>query len=383
MEGNAIPGEGSKYDKAKEVKAFDETKAGVKGLVDNGVKEIPRFFVHPPENEQNSPLLSDKNDKSSFEIPVIDMEGFESCRRKEIVEEIRKASETWGLFQMVNHGVPMGVMDDMLAGVREFHEGTKEEKMKWYSRDTNRRVRYFSNGDLLVSKAPANWRDTLAFYFPDGEIEPQLFPEICREAVREYMKEIIKLRRTVAELLSEALGLRREHLISMDCMETESLTCHYYPACPQPELTLGATRHTDPSFLTILLQDDKGGLQVCTRNQWVDVPPLHGALVVNIGDLMQLITNEKFISVEHRVRVGSAGSRASAACFFYPSTANNFKPYGALKELLLSDNAPIYRDTHFCEFMSHFKSKGLDAESTCKQKTSSTPFSLVSLFFGK
>ncbi|KAK9993488.1 hypothetical protein SO802_023191 [Lithocarpus litseifolius] len=97
-----VPGDELGYDRAKEVKEYDETKAGVKGLVDPAVTEVPRFLIHPPESLPN-PMLSPAT--TQFQVPVIDLQGFEqSCRQMEIVDQMRKASETWGFFQMINHG---------------------------------------------------------------------------------------------------------------------------------------------------------------------------------------------------------------------------------------------------------------------------------------
>ena len=104
------------YDRAKEVKEFDETKAGVKGLVDSGVTKVPRFLIRPPES---FPMLSPAT--THFHVPVIDVQGFEqSCRWMENVDQVCKASETWGFFQMINHGIPVRVID-MLDAVRHFH----------------------------------------------------------------------------------------------------------------------------------------------------------------------------------------------------------------------------------------------------------------------
>lgn len=83
---------------------------------------------------------------------------------------------------------------------------------------------------------------------------------------------------TLLELLSEALGLKPNHLIEMGCAAGHN--CNYYPACSEPNRTMGASKHSDPDFFTILLQDQIGGLQVLYQNQWADIPPVIGALLI-------------------------------------------------------------------------------------------------------
>lgn len=109
----------------------------------------------------------------------------------------------------------------------------------------------------------------------------------CRDILEQYSKQVKKLGILLFKLLSEALGLNPNHLNEIDCSEGLLVLCHYYPACPQPESTIGASKHSDDSFLTVLLQDHIGGLQVLHQDKWVNISPVPGALVVNIGDLLQ------------------------------------------------------------------------------------------------
>lgn len=104
----------------------------------------------------------------------------------------------------------------------------------------------------------------------------------------DYAERVMDLGLQLFKLLSEALGLTPNYLKEIDCGEVLAVICHYYPPCPEPGLTMGTSKHSDNDFLTVLLQDDVGGLQVLSDDsQWIDVPAIPGALVINIGDLLQ------------------------------------------------------------------------------------------------
>ncbi|KAK6794132.1 hypothetical protein RDI58_007585 [Solanum bulbocastanum] len=221
------------YDRMSELKAFDDSKAGVIGLVDSGITKVPQIFIPPPKNRA-------EKCETNFTFPVIDLQGIDEdpIKHKEIVDKVRDASETWGFFQVVNHGIPTSVLHKTLQGTRQFFEQDNEVKKQYYTQDTGKKVLLF-----------------------------QL------EILMDYSKDVTKLGFSLLELLSEGLGLDRSYLKDyMDCFQL-SYSCNYYPPCPQPELTMGTIQHTDVDFVTDLLQDDIGGLQVLHHNHWVDVPP--------------------------------------------------------------------------------------------------------------
>ncbi|KAF9605612.1 hypothetical protein IFM89_017955 [Coptis chinensis] len=335
----------------EEVKAFDDSKAGVKGLVDSGILKIPNFFIQPPYDHNQKKL--DTN-LTNLQIPVIDLQG----EHQQVVDGIKNASENWGFFQVVNHGVPITVMDEMIKGVRRFNEQDNEVKKEIYSRDLAKRVRFSSNFVLYQSKA-ANWRDTLTFLmFTPDPLDPVELPAVCRDITVDYTKHVTELGDSLFELLSEAIGLKPDHLKKLEWAQSCVLASNYYPACPQPELTLGAAEHRDPAFLTILLQDNIGGLQVLHQDQWVDVQPIPGAFVINIGDLLQIVSNDKFKSIEHRVLANLVGPRVSIACFLTVCLNMTMKTYGPIKELLSDENGPVYQDFTTKDYIQYFSSQG-------------------------
>ncbi|KAM7255632.1 hypothetical protein ACFE04_008530 [Oxalis oulophora] len=166
----------SNYDHVEELENFLATKSGVKGLVDSGIDQVPKFFI---QQSQHLTSLS-----SSKQVPIVDLGGLENKqRRKQIVNEIREAAETWGFFQLINHEVPVTIIDDVLEGVRKFNEQPNEVKTEFYCSDgkTNR-VRFFSNGTVNRSVA-ANWKDSLLCMFRDQQLDEQEIPQVCRYAI--------------------------------------------------------------------------------------------------------------------------------------------------------------------------------------------------------
>ncbi|KAL1558977.1 1-aminocyclopropane-1-carboxylate oxidase 1-like [Salvia divinorum] len=351
---------GERYDRMELLKAFDETKAGVKGLNDAGVLKLPQIFVRPSE-ELTEEL---KHEKAQVQVPVIDLSGIDDGgMRKKIVEQVRSAAETWGFFQLVSHGIPLSVCDGMIDGVRRFHELDVDKKKKYYSRDATESVRYSSNFDLFKSKT-AGWRDTLSISANSGSqlLDPHQLPAVCRDSTVEYSKHVEKLGNILLGLLSEALGLNTDFLGKMECSKGHRLHCHYYPACPEPQLAIGTTKHSDPGFLTILLQNQLvSALQVFNKGRWIDIQPVQGALVINIGDLLQLVSNGKFRSSEHRVIANRIGPRISVVCFLSGPFGNTGKIYGPILELITQENPAIYKEIVIEDYLMKFLNTGLDS----------------------
>ncbi|KAF9594389.1 hypothetical protein IFM89_030991 [Coptis chinensis] len=341
------------YDRMKEVKEFDDSKIGVKGLVDSGITTIPRFFVHKPEN-----LADIKTCSESTDLPIVDLFGVNSHRRPEIIENLSEAAREWGFFQVINHGIPLPILNATISAIRSFHEQPPEIKKLHYVREQP--VSYVTNIDLFRSEA-ASWRDTLLVLLAPHQ--PQVveeIPAICRKEVVDWGVHVRRLAEMLMELLGEGLGLVANTLKERKCSSSMQLAGHYYPYCAESESTLGFPSHTDKGVLTVLLQDH-GGLQMKKGEQWVVVKPIPGALVINVGDLLQMLSNDQYKSGEHRVLANSFREpRTSIAVFVGVEVKDtNTASYGPLQELLSPAKPPLYRNFTMSELVQKFYSRAL------------------------
>ncbi|KAI3459488.1 hypothetical protein Pfo_016151 [Paulownia fortunei] len=160
-------------DRQSELREFDNSMAGVKGLVDAGITKIPRFFV----DDNDKPGFNPSNGNSGFCFPIIDVKGIDDpAARPEIVRKVKEACGEWGFFQIVNHEMPVSVMNEMIEGVRRFNEQDTEVKKKYYTRDPTRRFQFKSNFNLYTASAAA-WRDTVTCVMVPDAPDPEEFPD--------------------------------------------------------------------------------------------------------------------------------------------------------------------------------------------------------------
>ena len=181
-----------------------------------------------------------------------------------------------------------------------------------------------------------------------------------REDVGDYCTSVRGLVLRLIEAISESLGLPSDY-IDKEALgkHGQHMALNYYPPCPQPELTYGLPGHTDPNLITILLQDDVPGLQVLRDGNWVPVNPIPSTFIVNIGDQMQVLSNDRYKSVLHRAVVSRDKERISIPTFYCPSSD---AVIGPAKGLVDQDLPAVYRDFTYAEYYKKFWNRGLATE---------------------
>ncbi|KAL5766917.1 hypothetical protein ACOSP7_017534 [Xanthoceras sorbifolium] len=337
---------------------------GVKGLSEMGLKTIPKQYIQPLEERL---VISKIIPQQS--IPIIDMsrllDGHD--HDDQVANSICDAAEKWGFFQVVNHGVPLQVLEDVKKATYGFFELPAEEKRR-YSQCGNT-VKYGTSFVPHVEKT-LEWKDHLSLFNVTKDRASDLWPPVCKDQVLEYIKSTKLVTNRLVQVLMKRLNVHEIDETKQNLLMGSIRTnLNYYPICPNPELAVGVGRHSDASTFTILLQDDVGGLYVrgMDGDGWIHVPPIDGALVINIGDALEIMSNGRYQSAEHRVAANGTKNRISVPIFVNPSPRDTIGP---LPEALATNSCgdqkpkPIYKQVLYSDYVKHFLSKAHDGKKT-------------------
>lgn len=341
--------------------AAEALPPGIKEIVDGGLGSVPPSYIRPPHER---PQLSQLTESGTTQIPIIDISGLHSEEeRPQILQQVGKACAEWGFFQVVNHGVPHGVMDEMKAACSRFFQQPPEERNKHRSQNFEAPLAYSTSFNPCKEKAN-DWKDV--FYVRDfpgmGCNGFDMAPEICREAFQEYRRAVQMLANLLHEAIFESLGLSLDYVKkAVPGIPWLAMGVNYYPQCPDPSLTLGATVHSDSCSLTILLQDEVPGLQIRKGDEWIQVKPLANSFVINIGDQIELLSNGKYKSIEHRVVTNLKNARISISCFFGPKEDAKVTP---LTELVSENEPALYKEVSFGDYMNNLYSKAVQSNKS-------------------
>ncbi|XP_004243794.1 protein DOWNY MILDEW RESISTANCE 6-like [Solanum lycopersicum] len=306
-------------------------KKGVKYLVENSkkMKMVPSQFVLPiPEDERPSLAIEGST-------PVIDLSGLNGTdeQRLSTIHAISSACAHWGFFMVSNHGIRTSIMDEMLKVVEEFFNLPLEEKMRYCSENVMDPVIYGTSFNT-TGKHALHWRDFFRHY---GGLVPQSYhfwpdnPPTYKQVAKEYLKEVWQLKIKIFRAISEGLGLDPDFIErSLGDEGTQMIASNYYPTCPEPNKTLGLAPHSDQSGLTILMDNGVPGLQIKHNQTWYSVPHVPGTFVVNLGDYLEILSNGKYKSVEHRAVVNAEAARVSIAVGHGPEMDTIVQPASPL-----------------------------------------------------
>ncbi|KAH7352749.1 hypothetical protein KP509_19G061500 [Ceratopteris richardii] len=204
-----------------------------------------------------------------------------------------------------------------------------------------------------------DWVDVLIHYLsPSALKDPDYWPDKptnYRESLEAYGNQVINLVKVLMGILSKGLGLessRLEEAFGGDEAQVV-LRVNHYPRCQQPDLVMGLSPHSDGSAMTVLLHDEVEGLQVKKDDAWWMVKPIPGALIVNMGDMMQLVSNGRFMSMEHRAVVSSGTERISIVVFYAPTANAILGPIG------IDQHHAIYKSIKYGDYLATYMNKEL------------------------
>ncbi|KAK2993899.1 hypothetical protein RJ640_012773 [Escallonia rubra] len=296
---------------------------------------VPQRFVQ--ENQEPSITL---DATSSPAIPVVDMQHLTMGEAKDTeLERLHSICKEWGIFQLVNHGVSSSLVEKVKYQIEQFYKLPLEKKMRYKLRPGD--VEGYGQTIVHSADQKVDWAD--------------------REAMESYTSEVQKLAMALLGLMAQALKMDKGEMEEMFEDGMQSIRMTYYPPCPQPEQVVGLRPHSDATGITILLQvNGVEGLQVKRNGVWIPVKFLPDAFVVNVGDILEILSNGIYSSVEHRATVNSTKERISTSMFFNPKFHAEIGP---ATSLINGKNQPLFERIGVEKYVQEYFSSKLSGKS--------------------
>ncbi len=317
-------------------------------------------------------------------IPIIDVGAIEENNRVKnntLVHQIRRAYSKIGFAYIVNHSIDQCLVENLFQKSREFHSLPYEAKMKIElnelhrgfipintSTDRNSKfadVKKPNQSESFIMMREANEYDP-AVQKGDYLAGPNQWPQEIqgfRETLVSYFDAMTKLCQKICNVIAISLGTDPETFAREFEPPTTFLRLLRYPPKP-PNITsniYGSAPHSDFGCITLLAQDETGGLQVMNKNGiWIDSPYLKDSFVMNFGDMLQRWSNGLFISTPHRVINTSGKARYSCPFFYEPNINANVSP---LASCITSQNPLKYESIVYGEFLRSELKNGYERHS--------------------
>ncbi|CAL4914472.1 unnamed protein product [Urochloa decumbens] len=325
--------------------------------VDDDQQVPERYLSKDPSTEE---VVA--GDDSACVIPVIDLHKLQDPQTSE--EECAKLASAclnWGLFQLINHGVPDEVTRNLMNDVVEFLKQPLQAKKECSQQADS--LEGYGPAFVVSEDQKLEWADMLYLQVHPSESRELRFwptrPASFRRSVDVYSLEGRELAYRLLEFMAKGVGADPASLRGVFQGQTQGMRVNYYPPCrQQADRVLGLRPHTDVGGLTLLLQmnHDVQGLQVKKDGKWFAVQAVDGALVVNVGDVLEIVSNGRFTSVEHRAVIHPTKVRISVALFHNPDQNTVVSP---LPEFMKGDKVR-YKSTNYQDFLKLYFTAKLD-----------------------
>ncbi|KAF7086743.1 hypothetical protein CFC21_090002 [Triticum aestivum] len=325
----------------------------VQELVASGVQEPPGQYV-VPEKDRPATAVSEMPEP----IPIVDLSRLSANSADELAK-LQSALQNWDLFLAVGHGMEPSFLAEVMKAAREFFKLPLEEKQKYSNIVDGKKMSSdgYGNDMVVVENQVLDWNDRLSLLVePASERAYALWPTqppSFRDILCEYTVRCRAVANLILQNLAKLLNLQEEYLTTM--LGEKSLTqaiINYYPWCPTPDHVLGLKPHTDASMITVnFIDDDVSGLQLQKNDIWYNVPIVPNALVVNIGDVMEVVSNGLFKSLVHRVVTNAEKERLSLVMFYALDPEAEIEP---VPELVDDKRPRRYRKMKSKDYLAKF-----------------------------